>query len=578
MYKYKIEDLEFSDSTLINPGGLTLIVGPNNSGKSRILRDIVTLSTGGKQPNLLVKSLRHSLPSDLTDLLNSYKITTHTNEHNQTLIRSLSANLVAAHNQYVDGTWKEQLDGYLKSNPKVGNNIFLTWLGNIFVSMFSTEERLRLIKECQSCENGSIETLLQAYYFEGGRVEDRVREIVRDAFKKDIRLDFSSLRKILLRIGDDLSSAPQDPRDAVSYYENTEKLDDQGDGIKSFIATVLAMLVENRPVILLDEPEAFLHPPQAFRLGEIVAQNINLDRQIFIATHSSEFLRGVLSKTQDVTILRTSRVGNNSSIKLLNTDGVKNLATDPILSSTRVIDGLFYEGVVIVESDSDSVFYKRISRQLPGTDNFHIVHAHNKQTVSKVLEPYQTLGVPYAAIVDFDVIRVGVELSSLLDKFNIEPIERSRILGLQVAIAKYIERIPAEELLERVITGLIDEIALSKDESLSSEKRLSRLLGNLKRVRESGACWKESKKLGKDSLDEAHKTQFEELWMHCAARGLFIVPVGELEGWLSPFGLSYTSNKSKWIVSALELIPSLRPSSDINPWKFLNHVFDYLKR
>lgn len=578
MYKYKIEELEFSDSTVINPGGLTLVVGPNNSGKSRILRDIVNLSTGGKQPNLLVKRLSHSLPSDLTDLLSSYKITTHTNEHNQTHIRTLSANLVAAHNQYVDGTWREQLDSYLKSNPKVGTNIFLAWLGNIFISMFSTEERLRLIKECQSCENGMIETLLQAYYFEGSQVEDRVRKIVLDAFQKDIRLDFSSLRKILLRIGDDLSAAPQDPREAVPYYENVEKLDDQGDGIKSFIATVLAMLVENRPVILLDEPEAFLHPPQAFRLGEIVAQNINLDRQIFIATHSAEFLRGVLSKTQDVTILRTSRLGNNSSIRLLNTDGVKNLSTDPILSSTRVIDGLFYEGVVIVESDSDSVFYKRISRQLPGTDNFHIVHAHNKQTVSKVLEPYQTLGVPYAAIVDFDVIRVSVELSSLLDKFNIEPIEKSKILNLQTAIANYIERIPPDELLAKVVTGLMDEIELSKDEVLPSEKRLSRLLGNLKRVRESGACWKESKRLGRESLDEVHQAKFDELWMLCALQGLFIVPVGELEGWLSPFGLSYTSHKSKWIVSALELIPSLEPSSNIDPWKFLGRVFDYLRR
>jgi len=45
MYNYKIDKIIFNEGTELPLGALTVIVGPNNSGKSRILRDISELVT-----------------------------------------------------------------------------------------------------------------------------------------------------------------------------------------------------------------------------------------------------------------------------------------------------------------------------------------------------------------------------------------------------------------------------------------------------------------------------------------------------------------------------------------------------
>ena len=87
-------------------------------------------------------------------------------------------------------------------------------------------------------------------------------------------------------------------------------LDDQGDGLKSFVSTFLSLNHKEQDILLLDEPEAFLHPPLARRLGEMIGDFQNEDRIIFVATHSVEVLKGILTKNQDVNVIRINRSEN----------------------------------------------------------------------------------------------------------------------------------------------------------------------------------------------------------------------------------------------------------------------------
>lgn len=580
MYSYKIENINFCDGTSVQPGSLTLIVGPNNSGKSRILRDILSLTTGGRQAHPVVNNLAFTTPNTARELFQAYKFTTHVDEHRNVYLRSLAANLNDLSNVHVGGeNWTERLDQILSGTlDEASKATFGQWFGNSFVSMFSTEERLKIVRETETAERGATSSLLHALYEEGATTEDSIRKIVKLAFQKDIRLDYSTLRKILFRIGDDLSMVPKDTRDAMCFYEDrkVERLDDQGDGIRSFVATAVTMMVGDRPVLLMDEPEAFLHPPQAFRLGEVVAELSHAQRQVFVATHSSEFLRGVLSKRQDVSILRIERRGIASTIRTIDSAGIAVLANDPLLSSTRILDGLFYQGAIVVEADADSVFYQRVSRELSDADNFHLVHAHNKQTVAKVLPPYRSLGIRHAAIVDFDVMRVTNEFAAILKGFDVPLDCQAPILSLREKLVTHIEKLSEEELLQRVINELEAELARLKTDSKQTKDKLSDLLGNLKRIRESGSSWKEYKKLGRAALDSSHQEIFDQLVQKCAQQGLFIVPVGELEGWLVSHGVAHTSNKSKWIVKALEKLPSLDFDASADPWRFMQSVFTYL--
>jgi predicted ATPase len=99
-----------------------------------------------------------------------------------------------------------------------------------------------------------------------------------------------------------------------------ERLDEQGDGIRSFVGISLALLILKRSLFLIDEPEAFLHPPQAFRIGAFIGEQAKQSRQIIIATHSVDVLRGILSRSQDVDIVRIDRVGNRNSGMVQNHD------------------------------------------------------------------------------------------------------------------------------------------------------------------------------------------------------------------------------------------------------------------
>ncbi|WP_304722163.1 AAA family ATPase [Conexibacter sp. CPCC 206217] len=58
--------------------------------------------------------------------------------------------------------------------------------------------------------------------------------------------------------------------DSVEYLNALDGLPlvpDQGDGMRSFIGLLLTILSSSHPLILVDEPEAFLHPPQAVSWG-----------------------------------------------------------------------------------------------------------------------------------------------------------------------------------------------------------------------------------------------------------------------------------------------------------------------
>lgn len=476
--------------------------------------------------------------------------------------------------------WEANFQNLLDQNSDHTKKQFSHWFGSFFVSLFETEERLKLAKESESSESGQAVNLLQAFYQEGSGLERKLSAIVKEAFSKDIKLDYSSLRKILFRIGDDFSDCPEDPRDAIEYFDKYEKLDVQGDGLRSFVATLLAILVGKRPVLLLDEPESFLHPPQAFRLGEVIAEQAIGERQVFVSTHSSDFLRGVLSKRQDITIIRVDRSGATNKISCLESSQVAKIASDPLLSSTRIMEGLFYKGAIIVEADADAVFYQRIARQLQKADSFHIAHAHNKQTVAKVLHPYRALGIPYSTIVDFDVIRVRNEFKALLKELVLPEEKIEQAINLQAEIVEYIENVDQKALLSGQIEELECEVArIQKNEKGSdTETLLSELAGNLKRIRESGSSWKKYKKIGVAALDDQTSKKFHELSDLCSEFGLFIVPVGELEGWLVGHGLAHSSKKSKWIVKALELIPELNQDVNEEPWSFVENVFTYLSR
>lgn len=577
MYQYKLNKIYFKSGIEIEPNSLTVIVGPNNSGKSRILKDIRNLTTTENRDSIVLSDVDFSFPDTLEELLSSYQISTFKDENGNYYLRTLSSSMSSGHNLHVGPDWEKSCSEWIQNKPPHSLRFFCNWFGNYFVTLLGTEDRLRIVQESPSGNvNKEVVNLLQAFYKEGKVAEDTLREIVRNTFGVDIKLDYTSLVNLVCRVGQQFDNLPIDPRDARLILESCETLDDQGDGIKSFISTILAILVGKRPVLLLDEPEAFLHPPQAMRLGELIAEQSNQSRQIIIATHSSDLLRGILNVRTDINILRVNKDNRGNEIKPLNASDVAAISKDPILSSSRILDGLFYKGVVVVEADSDSIFYQRVSRQIRNSDEVHYTHAHNKQTIAKVLTPYINLGIKFATIVDFDVLRVRDEFKALISKVAFTDQEIIHLLELQSQIVQEVENVDSEQRLKNLLLEIENLLDSSKKSLEDSERIIISATRELKKIRENNSPWSKCKAEGFTALSPQGQAIFIEIDKMCRQKGIFIVPVGELESWLTEYGIDRTANKSRWIVKALEGLANIPFQSDKHPWKFVEEIHMHL--
>ena len=104
----------------------------------------------------------------------------------------------------------------------------------------------------------------------------------------------------------------------------------------------------------------------------------------------------------------------------------------------------------------------------------------------------------------------------------------------------------------------------------SLKRRINRVL------KESGA-WSRYKQQGRAALSESGKAAFDKINTFCKGHGSFIVPAGELESWLVPFGLERSSNKSVWIVKALQKLSDMETlPSDSELARFVRDIHDYL--
>src|SRR4051794_21136753 len=118
MYRYKLEEIEFEDGTRISMGPLTVLVGPNNAGKTRALRDIVTLATATQHRRAVVTDIKFPIPANIEDLLESYKVEIFTQTDGSVYLRGLASTLKTQHNLHVGTEWRQILSNSIKTQDE----------------------------------------------------------------------------------------------------------------------------------------------------------------------------------------------------------------------------------------------------------------------------------------------------------------------------------------------------------------------------------------------------------------------------------------------------------------------------
>lgn len=118
---------------------------------------------------------------------------------------------------------------------------------------------------------------------------------------------------------------------------------------------------------------------------------------------------GCLSAGAKVNVVRLARRGAKAIANLLDSDTLDAMMSDPMLRSSNVLAGLFYNAAVVVEGDSDRSFYEEINLRLGyvgrGIKHPLFINAHGKQTAPVIAQTLRNAGVPSAIVLDLDWLK-----------------------------------------------------------------------------------------------------------------------------------------------------------------------------
>lgn len=539
----QLSKISTKDGESIDIGKFTLLVGPNNVGKSQTLKDIHRkLLKGHKAETTLISEIEVDRPGSFEKLYEGLDVRVDQQNIGHHIIDSVTSDF--DQNSMIRVQLEPQR-GKFERDPELD----YTFLGMSKFRVFymNSESRLRIASKCPNYipEESSPKHLLQALYGALGKFDEKLKDAFKQTFGMDIRLDYSAGLELRLAVSKEFEEVPEDPRAAYPIMKKYPSIELQGDGFRSFVAVVLSLLLSKDKVVLLDEPEAFLHPEQARRLGKWISDHTHdFPCQIIVATHNSNFLSGLLSGSQPADIYRLNRTNDKTQFNKITAEATQALSKSPILSSQRVLEGIFSKGVVVCESDTDRIIYNAVAVHEHQNQEILFIHAHNKQTIKDVVKLLINASIPTVAVIDIDILNSESDLSNAISSFDTR-FNQARILQLRKSIASHIEGVPDEDILDKLKSD-VSELFVQLD---NNEHSLSGARGALNRIRSESTKWSSLKKKGIDSLDGRLKENVTEIVSSCRDLGLFIVPVGELEGWMD-LGV----RKNKWALPALEKI------------------------
>jgi hypothetical protein len=264
------------------------------------------------------------------------------------------------------------------------------------------------------------------HYMEDDRTLLRhLSELSQEVFGYPLTLDTTSTT-LLLRVGTPSIPAPRVDESQAAYraeMATLPPLSQQGDGMRSFLGLLLPLVTASHPIVVVDEPEAFLHPPQAAALGRELSSFARDNKlQVILATHDRNLLAGLLDvEGVPISIVRLHRDRNQTIPYQLNPADVRDLWTDVTLRYTNVIDGLFHRLVVIAEADRDCRFYaaavdavhEDTPLAIPPSEVL-FVPSNGKQGMARLVRALQAVHTPVVTSPDLDILNDEVVLKALI--------------------------------------------------------------------------------------------------------------------------------------------------------------------
>ncbi|MFN0300930.1 MAG: AAA family ATPase [Burkholderiales bacterium] len=580
-----LQRIKLPDIGVIDSAGLTVIIGPNSSGKTRLLRDIEQRLAGEPHTLVVAQAVDIGKP-DYEELVECLKREGYISEvrqpngavvlRSQTTFIGYSQQPLAEFDPNASAQWFAQYSAQ-PGRADYERSQFLMVFGRMLMTALFLDRRLVSLAQVNGFDRNAQapQSDLHVLYYNHQAQDDLWDETTR-VFSKAVWLD-PTKPNILRFLAADGPPYPSDKdRRKADVMDEQREITQEGDGLKSYVATCIALLLGRRPVCLIDEPELCLHPPQAYNLGRFIGKTAaSSDRATFVATHSSHVLRGVIQTASNLQIVRVTRQAGRFHAHHISPATLRAITKKPTVRAETILDGVFAEGVVVVEADGDREVYQAVWETLV-TEMQLDIHFAAVGGLGGVLDAckfYKELKIPLAVVVDLDAIKDADQLQRIAAVLSDEA-RASQLAKEAGAFMAKLKGLPptisADDVKRRIADVGSLRMEWNQGDDLTVMRRLQDLAGDVDRMRRIKAG-------GVAAMPLEIETELSALINNARSIGVFLVPVGELEGWLTSEGIA-VSKQTKW-AWAIEAAAKVRElgAQKRDIWNFMRKVGAKLK-
>jgi predicted ATPase len=302
----------------------------------------------------------------------------------------------------------------------------------------------------------------------------------------------------------------------VDYNHLSRTLDQVGSGVGQVIALLYVLFNSDEPqVILIDEPQSFLHPDATRKLVEIMSV-YGKKHQIIIATHTPT----IISACDPSTVTLVKQKGTESTFEQIDINQVNNQMIYLSEVGARLSDVFGFDSIIWVEGLTEEICFPMILRKVLGKpllgtailSVFAVTDFENadKTDVDRITSIYERLSktpgglVPKAVSYIFDKEdRSEKKISDLQEQCKNLHFTKKRMYENYLLDAEAIVSV-----IQKTDKNAVVDIA--KVESSIDEKKLIRKYYQPFDVPEDISAWKETihgKRLLKDIFKEFCTTQ-----------------------------------------------------------------------